>query len=72
MSADPHSHATHAHGETPAGIVRLPAPTPWPFLMSLGVVLMCAALVTSMWLIWLGLFLFIISAVGWFRANGYC
>jgi hypothetical protein len=36
--------------------------------MSLGVVLMCAALVTSMWLIWLGLFLFISSAVGWFRA----
>jgi hypothetical protein len=67
MSADHHSHAT-GHGEPPAGIVRLPAPTPWPFLMSLGVTLMCAALVTSIWLIWLGLFLFIISAVGWFRA----
>ena len=67
MSADPHSHAT-GHGEPPPGIVRLPASTPWPFLMSLGVVLMCAALVTSMWLLWLGLFLFVISAVGWFRA----
>jgi hypothetical protein len=34
--------------------------------MALGSTLIGAALVTSMWLIWLGAFLFIISAVGWF------
>jgi hypothetical protein len=35
--------------------------------MSLGVVLICAALVISTWLAWLGAALFIVSAVGWFR-----
>ncbi len=66
MNQDPHAHTRQ--GEPPPGVVRLPAPTAWPFVMSLGITLMCAALVTSMWLIWLGLFLFVVSAVGWFRA----
>jgi hypothetical protein len=57
-----------SHGDVQTGAVHLPAPTAWPFLMSLGVTLICASLVTSTWLISLGLFLFIISAVGWFRA----
>jgi hypothetical protein len=35
--------------------------------MSLGVVLLCAALVISGWLAWLGGFLFVLAAVGWFR-----
>jgi hypothetical protein len=61
---DPHA----PQGDAQQGTVHLPAPTAWPFLMSLGVTLICASLVTSMWLIWLGLFLFVISAVGWFRA----
>jgi hypothetical protein len=58
----------HSDLQAPQGTVHLPAPTAWPFFMSLGVTLICASLVTSMWLIWLGLFLFIVSAVGWFRA----
>jgi hypothetical protein len=49
-------------------MVHLPAPTAWPFLMAMGVVLICGALVVSVWLAWLGAFLFIVSAVGWFRA----
>jgi hypothetical protein len=61
---DPHA----SHGDVHGGTVHLPAPTAWPFLMALGVTLMAAALVTSIWIIWLGLFLFIVSAVGWFRA----
>ena len=66
---EPHDiHAPQAHhAEPPAGMIHLPAPTAWPFLMSLGVVLICAALVTSGWLAWLGGFLFIVAAIGWFR-----
>ncbi|HEY3706766.1 MAG TPA: hypothetical protein VGL22_17010 [Terracidiphilus sp.] len=61
---DPHA----AQSDVQQGTVHLPAPTAWPFLMALGVTLMAAALVTSMWIIWLGIFLFVVSAVGWFRA----
>jgi hypothetical protein len=53
--------------ESQPGMIHLPAPTAWPFLMSLGVVLICGALVLSVWLAWLGAFLFVLSAVGWFR-----
>jgi hypothetical protein len=63
-----HSDIEHARqGEVQSGAVHLPAPTKWPFLMSLGIILVCAALVTSAWLAYLGVLLFIVSAVGWFR-----
>ena len=58
-----HSH----HGDVHSGSVHLPAPTAWPFLMSLGVVLLAAALVTSVWMAWLGGVLLVVSAVGWAR-----
>lgn len=52
----------------PAGSsVHLPAPTPWPVLLALGFALICAALVTSQGLAYLGLVMVIASAVGWFR-----
>jgi len=54
--SDPHS-----------GMIHLPAPTAWPFLMSLGVTLIFAAFVTSAWIGYLGGILAIVSAVGWFR-----
>lgn len=61
-------YAPHApHSDPHAGGVHLPAPTAWPFIMSLGVVLIAAALVTSAWLGYLGAVLFVIAAVGWFR-----
>jgi len=56
----------NAGGQQP-GTVHLPAPTGWPLLMSLGLTLVGASLVTSFWLIWLGAFLFLIAALGWFR-----
>jgi hypothetical protein len=65
--SEPHNINAEKNDVLP-GTVHLPAPTAWPFLMSLGLTLIGAALVTSIWLIWLGLLLFIISAVGWFRA----
>ena len=59
--------AESQNGGKPLGTIRLPAPTPWPFLMSLGLTLVGASLVTTIWLIWLGALLFLISALGWFR-----
>ena len=50
-----------------SGTVHLPAPTAWPLLMSLGLTLVGASLVTSKWLIWVGALLFVIAALGWFR-----
>jgi len=62
------SHNVNEHGnELRPGTVHLPAPTAWPFLMALGLTLVGLSLLTSIWMIWLGLLLFIISAVGWFR-----
>jgi len=49
------------------GTIHLPAPTAWPFLMALGLTLVCASLVTNMAIGALGLVLTIVSAVGWFR-----
>jgi hypothetical protein len=59
--------AESQNGDKQLGTVRLPAPTPWPFLMSLGLTLVGASLVTTIWLIWLGALLFVISALGWFH-----
>ena len=59
--------AESQNGDQQLGTVHLPAPTPWPFLMALGLTLVGASLVTSIWLIWLGALLFLISALGWFR-----
>ena len=53
--------------EMPPSTIHLPAPTAWPFLMALGVTLAGASLVTNMAIGALGLVLFIIAAVGWFR-----
>lgn len=64
------SHANPDQPQTAEAVpatVHLPAPTAWPFLMSLGATLIGASMVTSIWLIWLGAFLFVLSAVGWFR-----
>jgi hypothetical protein len=58
-------HATSSSAESPS--VHLPAPTAWPFLMALGITLVCAALVTSASLGYLGGAIAIVSAIGWFR-----
>ena len=53
--------------ETQTSTIHLPAPTAWPFLLALGITLVCASLVTNLAIGALGLLLSIISAVGWFR-----
>ena len=65
-----HSHPVpdNPHGgELRSGLIALPAPTAWPFLLALGIVLIGAALVTSPWIGYLGGFLAIVAAAGWFR-----
>jgi len=54
-------------GETHHGTIHLPAPTAWPILMALGVVLIFFSLVTSVWVMWLGIVLLVFPAIGWFR-----
>ncbi len=63
---DPAFDISH-RGEQHTHAVHLPAPTAWPFLMALGITLVCASLVTSAALGYLGGILAIISAIGWFR-----
>ena len=47
--------------------IHLPEPTPWPFLMALGLVLLLGSLVLDEAVGALGLLLTIFGAVGWFR-----
>src|SRR5215472_18050570 len=60
--------AGRPRGETQSGVIHLPAPTAWPFMLALGVTLISASLVTNLWIGALGLLLFVISVVGWFRS----
>jgi hypothetical protein len=47
--------------------IEVPAPTTWPFLLALGVMLLFAGLVTSTSVSCLGLVLSLAGSVGWFR-----
>ena len=47
--------------------IHLPEPTPWPFLMALGLVLLLGSLVLDAAVGALGLLLTIFGVVGWFR-----
>ena len=49
-----------------AHTVHLPAPTPWPFLMALGLCLLVGSLVLSVGVGILGVLLTLAGAVGWF------
>ncbi len=63
-AGETHHGAVHA---TVHGTVHLPAPTMWPFLMAMGVTLIFFSLVTSPWVMWLGIVLTVVPAIGWFR-----
>ncbi len=64
------SHTSHDPMQEPGALrthsIHLPAPTPWPFLMALGLTLVFASLVTSAGLAVLGGILTIVSVAGWF------
>lgn len=55
------------HVENQSGAIHLPAPTAYPFLLALGITLICASLVTNPAIAWLGGLLTVVSTVGWFR-----
>ena len=48
-------------------VIHLPAPTPWPMILALGITLGVAGLLTHEVVSILGLLLGIMAAVGWFR-----
>lgn len=58
-------HNDHAHTET--DVIHLPTPTAWPVVLSLGLSLMLAGMVTHYVVSLLGLLLTVVSSVGWFR-----
>jgi hypothetical protein len=72
---NPHAGELHsgAPGDTSSspgwnsGLIALPAPTAWPFLLALGIVLIGAAFVTNPWIGFLGGVLAVVAAIGWFR-----
>src|SRR5262245_19265208 len=54
--------------EEPEGaVVVMPAPTPWPFVLALGVALIFAGLLTGPAVSGLGVVLYVAGGVGWFR-----
>jgi len=58
-------HNDPAHSDP--NVINLPRPTAWPMVLSLGLSLILAGLVTSVVVAILGLVLCIISSIGWFR-----
>jgi hypothetical protein len=61
-----HANVTHS-GVQRHGTVHLPEPTPWPIVLSAGMVLVLAALVMHFAVALLGLALVVAGAFGWFR-----
>jgi hypothetical protein len=55
------------HGQDHHGVVNLPTPTSWPIVLSLGITLLLAGLVTSWAISLLGVVLIVPAIVGWFR-----
>lgn len=59
--------AESEHGQDSTGAVILPKPTAWPLVLSLGITLLLAGLLTHWIISVLGLVLMLPSIVGWFR-----
>jgi len=56
-----------AHDEAEGTVVVMPAPTPWPFVLALGVALIFAGLLTGPAVSVLGAIFYVAGGVGWFR-----
>jgi len=48
-------------------MIEVPAPTMWPLVTAFGLTLICAGLVTSLGVSFVGLAVLLRGAVGWFR-----
>ena len=55
------------HGQDHQGVVHLPTPTAWPLVLSLGITLLLAGLLTHWVISLLGVVLIVPATVGWFR-----
>lgn len=55
------------YGHDHKGMVNLPTPTSWPIVLSLGITLLLAGLVTNWVISLLGLALIVPATIGWFR-----
>ena len=59
--------AESEHGPERRGVVELPTPTAWPLVLSLGITLLLAGMLTHWMISVLGGILIVPSIVGWFR-----
>jgi len=66
MMEDPRSTGGHSASTEYTGVVHLPAPTPWPMVLSLGITLLITGMVTHWVVSLLGLVLTLRSIIGWF------
>ncbi len=67
LERDSMSVAESEHGQERTGVVVLPTPTAWPLVLSLGITLLLAGLLTHWFISVLGLALMVPSSIGWFR-----
>lgn len=58
---------TKNRNEESIAVIHLPAPTPWPMILALGLTLLVAGVLTHVVVSVLGLFLSLLAAGGWFR-----
>ncbi len=66
--AEAHNNESHLDQHPlSADVVRLPAPTPWPLVLALGIALIFTGMVTHGVIALLGLFCVLPAIVGWFR-----
>jgi hypothetical protein len=61
------NHFAPEPGATEVQTIHLPAPTAWPIVLALGITLLFASLVTNVAIGALGLVIFIVATIGWFR-----
>lgn len=55
-------------GWSEARPAHIPAPSYWPMVLALGIVLLAYSLVSSWWFTMLGTLLFVVALIGWIGA----
>ncbi len=67
MTTQPSVPANHEHGHDEKHSIHLPEPTPWPFVLALGIMLIVGSPVLDIGVGLLGLLLTVMGVVGWFK-----
>jgi hypothetical protein len=63
MTETAHKAKEHGHGDS----VHLPSPTAWPIILAFGFTMLCAGLVTTLYITLFGAIFMVAGCVGWFR-----